>query len=199
MKIVTVTLGPFATNSHFASQDGSTYILFDAGFQPDELLQAAQDQDMQVAAIFVTHGHGDHICGVEWLRRELRCPLYFPVGDSVLATGEFYGVHYDLPQPDVLVSGGERLGIAGMDVEVLSVPGHSPGHVAYRIGKDLFSGDCIFRGSVGRTDLQHADWAQLHTSLVQLLELPDETTIHPGHGPSTTIGREREENPFLDF
>lgn len=199
MKVVTVTLGPFSMNSHFASQDGGAVILFDAGFQPDELLRVAQEQDMRVAGICVTHGHGDHIVGVEWLRQELGCPLYFPQADRLLATGEFYGVRYDPPQPDILLSGGERIEIAGMDIEVLSVPGHSPGHLAYRIGADLFSGDCIFQGSVGRTDLPHADWAQLHASLLRLLELPDETIIYPGHGPVTTIGREREENPFLAF
>lgn len=198
MRVLTVTLGPFQMNSHFACLEGSRAILFDAGHQPDELLRFAEAQALRIGAILITHGHGDHIVGAEWLRREVGCPLYFPEGDRILVTGSFYGVTYDPPQPDVLVRGGEQIEVLGLGIDVLSVPGHSPGHVAYRIGRDLFSGDCLFRGSVGRTDLEHADWRVLRASLERLLDLPDDTIVHPGHGPDTTIGRERFDNPFLE-
>lgn len=199
MEVRTATKGPFATNSHFVYRDAGQVILVDAGFQPEELLQAADEQSLRVAAILITHGHGDHMMGAEWLRRAIGCPLYFPKGDMVLVTGSFMGVSYDPPQPTKLLRGGERLQFAQMEIEVLAVPGHSPGHLAYRIGDAIFSGDCLFRGSVGRTDLPHADGAQLQRSLQALLQLPDATTVYPGHGPVTSIGRERRDNPFLEF
>jgi len=100
--------------------------------------------------------------------------------------------------PQVLLEGGERLALAGVELDVLSVPGHSPGHLAYSTDGNLFSGDVLFAGSVGRTDLPGGDWPTLIASIGSLLaELPAEAAVHPGHGPSTTLGSERATNPFL--
>lgn len=192
-----VTQGPFATNSYFAYVDPLQALLVDAGFEPEALLRNAQEQGLRVAAVLITHGHGDHMIGAQWVREKIGCPLYFPEGDLVLVTGSFAGVRYDPPQPTDLLRGGERLQLGGLEVGVMSVPGHSPGHLAYRIGDAIFSGDCLFRGSVGRTDLPYADPEQLQESLRALLQIPDATTVYPGHGPITTIGRERRDNPFL--
>ncbi len=197
MEIQAAVFGPFATNCYFVWTDPRAALLIDAGFMPGALARKAVQLSLQVRAILITHGHGDHIVGAEELRQRFACPLYYPEGDLFLATGDFYGEQYEIPQPTQLVRGGERLSLGGMEIDVLSVPGHSPGHVAYRIGDDLFSGDCLFRDSIGRFDLAGSDEAELYRSLQRLLALGDDVQVHPGHGPATQIGRERHENPFL--
>lgn len=197
MEIRNATFGPFSTNCYLVWQHPAEALLIDAGYLPEAISAKARSLGLSIRAILITHGHGDHMLGAETLRQTLGCPLYYPEADLPYATGEFLGETYPVPRPDHLLRGGETLEICGLRVEVLPVPGHTPGHVAFGIGDDLFSGDCLFYDSIGRTDLAGGDTQTLYRSLAALLTLPAGTRVHPGHGPSTTIGRERDENPFL--
>ncbi len=197
MEIRNATFGPFSTNCYLVWQEPEHAILIDAGYLPEAIAAKARSLGLKIEAILITHGHGDHMLGAETLRQMLACPLYYPERDLPYATGEFLGETYPVPKPDQLLQGGERLELCGLAIDVLAVPGHTPGHLAFRIGDDIFAGDCLFYDSIGRTDLEGGDTETLYRSLARLLELPDETRVHPGHGPGTTIGRERLENPFL--
>ena len=156
------------------------------------------------AGILVTHGHFDHLLGVADLAEGTGAPVHMPEGERMLletpdARHTPPGIALRAYTPDVLLAGGETVDVAGIAFEVLAVPGHSPAHVAYHADGCLFSGDVLFAGSVGRTDLPGADWETLLASIRSLVDtLPAETVVYPGHGPITTLGDELARNPFLE-
>jgi hydroxyacylglutathione hydrolase len=192
----TYTLGPTQTNCYVirASPEAAEAVVVDPGY---EGVQPSQ----RVAAILVTHCHWDHLGGIAALAEATGAPVCMPDSEAaVLENPEaFYpGRQLRSYNPDVRLEGGETFEVGGITFETLSVPGHSPGHVAYATDGVLFSGDVLFAGSVGRTDLPFADWDQLVESIRLLFDrLPPETVVYPGHGPQTTLGVERERNPFL--
>jgi hydroxyacylglutathione hydrolase len=192
----TYALGPTQTNCYVvrATTDASEAVVVDPGY---EGLQPEQD----VAAILVTHCHWDHLGGIAALAEASGAPVYMPEREAAVLENPqaFYPGQPIRPySPDVRLQGDETFEVGGITFETLSVPGHSPGHVAYLTDDALFSGDVLFAGSVGRTDLPFADWDQLVESIRLLFErLPPETVVFPGHGPQTTLGAERERNPFL--
>ena len=192
----TYALGPTQTNCYVvrATTDASEAVVVDPGY---EGLQPEQD----VAAILVTHCHWDHLGGIAALAEASGAPVYMPEREAAVLENPqaFYPGQPIRPySPDVRLQGDETFEVGGITFETLSVPGHSPGHVAYLTDDALFSGDVLFAGSVGRTDLPFADWDQLVESIRLLFErLPPETVVYPGHGPQTTLGAERERNPFL--
>jgi len=201
------TVGPVAENCFFAARDGETAaIVIDPGEEAERLIEALDDLGLSAEAILLTHTHFDHVGAVAPLARHTGAPVYCPeLEKQVLADIMSY-----VPWPgfgpfesydaDELVSGGEQLQLAGFDIDVLFTPGHSPGHVTYSIPAEqaMFSGDVLFQGSIGRTDLPGGDTQTLMSTLADLVErLPDETVVYPGHMGVTTIGRERAENPFL--
>ena len=154
------------------------------------------------AGILVTHGHWDHLVGVAELAEGTGAPVYMAEGERALLEDpdRFTPPSISLRSytPDVLLRGGEAIEVAGIEFDVLSVPGHSPAHLAYHADGSLFSGDVLFAGSVGRTDLPGADWDTLVASIRSLVRAyPPETTVYPGHGPATTLGDEVARNPFL--
>jgi glyoxylase-like metal-dependent hydrolase (beta-lactamase superfamily II) len=153
-------------------------------------------------AILITHGHWDHLVGVADLAEATGAPVYMAEDERALLEdiNSFAPASVRLRgyTPDVLLQGDETLELAGVTFETIRVPGHSPGHLAYHADGCLFSGDVLFAGSVGRTDLPGADWETLVASIRTLTDrFPPDTVVYPGHGPETTLGAELARNPFL--
>jgi len=207
MDVRTFTVGPVQENCHIARRDGAREaIVIDPGEEADRLLEAIEALELEVKAILLTHTHFDHVGAVAPVARatgaEVWCPeIEVPVLADIMRYVPWAGFGpYESYDADHTVAGGETLQLAGLDIDVLFTPGHSPGHVTYWVPDEqtAFPGDVLFAGSIGRTDLPGADTATLMQSLATLLEtLPDETVVHPGHMQDTTIGRERATNPFL--
>jgi glyoxylase-like metal-dependent hydrolase (beta-lactamase superfamily II) len=150
--------------------------------------------------ILVTHTDVDHIGGVAALADGTGAEVWAPAGEvEALRSGETRGGRRVPPHdPAHLVTGGDAIVVAGIPFEVVDIPGHSAGHVAFHHEGELFSGDLLFAGSIGRFDLEGGDWETLLASVRSLLDrFPPETIVHPGHGPATTLGHELETNPFL--
>jgi hydroxyacylglutathione hydrolase len=201
------TVGPVAENCYVARIDGSDRALVvDPGDEPDRILSAVEELGVTVDAILVTHCHFDHVGAVAPVAEATGAPVYCPeieapVLADIMSWVPWPGIGpYESYVADETVAGGERLSLAGLEIDVLFTPGHSPGHVTYAIPERdvLFSGDVLFKGSVGRTDLPGGDWPTLLDSIGTLVEgYPPETTVYPGHMAVTTLGDERATNPFL--
>jgi glyoxylase-like metal-dependent hydrolase (beta-lactamase superfamily II) len=171
-------------------------IVIDPGGDPALL----GEDGVETAAILITHSDVDHIAGVAELAEWSGADVWMPEAEAdALRTGDTRGGYDVRPyQPEHLVKGGDTIEIAGLALDVVDVPGHSAGHVAYHVDGKLFSGDLLFAGSVGRVDLTGGDWEQLVGSIRGLVErFGADTEVYPGHGEVTTLGRELETNPFL--
>jgi hydroxyacylglutathione hydrolase len=198
-------LGPISTNCYVVRSEQvspEAAVVDPSGDAATIRLELAR-KGTGCAGILVTHSHWDHILGLADLAEGTGAPVYGPEGESdVLEQPNSYfaglGVSLRGWKPDTLLAGGETIEVAGISFEVLAVPGHSPGHIAYHADGVLLSGDVLFAGSVGRTDLPRGDWDELLASIRMLSDrFPPETVVYPGHGPATTIGAELQRNPFL--
>lgn len=197
-------LGPIGTNCYLVRADAAATeaVVVDPSGTAEEILGRLRELGAGCDAILVTHGHWDHLLGVAGLAEATGAPVHMPAVERVLLEDAAAFTPPTVPirswVPDVLVAGGDVLTLAGVEFRVLDVPGHSPGHVAYLTDGCAFSGDVLFSGSVGRTDLPGADWETLLGSLGRLLdEAPPDTVVYSGHGPETTLGAELDTNPFL--
>ena len=197
-------LGPIQTNCYVvrASAAAPAAVVVDPGGEAPELLLQLERLGASCAAILVTHGHFDHVGGVADLADSTDAPVYMPEGerDRLERYSEFApaGVPGRPHTPDHLLEGGETIEVAGLAFECVSIPGHSPAHIAFYVDGHLFSGDLLFAGSVGRVDLPGGNWDTLLDSVRTLTDrYPPETIVYPGHGPRTTLGAELERNPFL--
>lgn len=202
-----LTVGPVQENCFIVRAEGSERaVMVDPGDEPEKLLGAAKDLGVEIEAIILTHTHFDHVGAVAPVARATGAPVYCPELETVVLANIMDFVPWPGFGPfesytaDHTVSGGEALELAGLTFDVLFTPGHSPGHVTYAVrGEDtLLSGDVLFRGSVGRTDLPGGDWPTLLSSLDLLVSsFAAETAVYPGHMGITTLGRERATNPVL--
>ena len=199
-----LTLGPLSTNCYVVRRDDASpeAVVVDPSGSASEIRLALASLGSRCVAILVTHCHFDHVLGLADLAEGTGAAVHAPaVERAVFENPESFtpaGIVVRPCTPDVLLEGGEQLDLAGVRFDVLSAPGHSPGHLAYATDGNAFSGDVLFAGSVGRTDLPGGDWPTLVDSIRSLAAtLPPDTTVHPGHGPSTTLGAELATNPFL--
>jgi len=198
------TVGPLQENCYLVRREGSDRaLLIDPGDEAPRLQAAMEELGVEPEAILLTHTHFDHIGAVAPLARATGAPVYCPREElPVLADpSAFFGAMFGPVEgweAEHALDGGQRLQLAGFDVDVVATPGHSPDHVTFVIDGALFSGDVLFQGSIGRTDLPGADHETLMESIAGLLErFDDDTRVHPGHMGLTTLGRERATNPFL--
>jgi hydroxyacylglutathione hydrolase len=202
------TVGPVQENCFIVREQGSEQALIvDPGDEADRILEALGALNIsQVDAILLTHTHFDHIGAVAPVAKATGAPVYCPELETFVLANIMDFVPwpgfgpFESYEADETVKGGETLQLAGLTIDVIFTPGHSPGHVTYAIrGEDsLFSGDVLFQGSVGRVDLPGGDWPTLLGSIDALVsKFPAETTVYPGHIGITTLGRERASNPFL--
>jgi hydroxyacylglutathione hydrolase len=202
-----LTVGPVAENCFVLCREGSEQALIvDPGEEPDRILAAVDEMGVKVEAILITHCHFDHIGAVEPVAKATGAPVYcpeieVPILANIMAFVPWEGFGpFESYEADETVKGGETLELAGLKLDVVFTPGHSPGHVTYSIREEnaIFSGDVLFQGSVGRVDLPGSDGPTLMRSLQTLVAShPPETTVYPGHMGTTTLAAERATNPFL--
>jgi hydroxyacylglutathione hydrolase len=207
LEVEMLTVGQIGENCFlFRRQDSDKLLIVDPGEEAERILAAVEASGASVEAILLTHCHFDHIGAVAPVARATGAPVYCPEIEvpmlaDIMAYVPWEGFGpYESYEADEVVRGGETLELAGMEIEVLFTPGHSPGHVTYAVKGEptIFSGDVLFQGSVGRVDLPGGDGPTLLASIGRLLDAyPEETVVHPGHMGLTTLGAERASNPFL--
>jgi hydroxyacylglutathione hydrolase len=207
MDVRMFTVGPVAENTYIFRRDGSDRALIvDPGEEPDKLLGAIDALGVKLDGILLTHTHFDHVGAVAPIAKATGAEVWVPelekpVLADIMSFVPWPGFGpFESWDAEHTVSGGETLELAGFEIDVIFTPGHSPGHVSFSIADEgaLFSGDVLFQGSVGRTDLPGGDWPTLLDSIRGLVEtLPEETRVYPGHMGLTTLGAERASNPFL--
>ncbi|HUK98982.1 MAG TPA: MBL fold metallo-hydrolase [Gaiellaceae bacterium] len=198
----TFVMGPFRSNCYVVrgERGASEAVVIDPGDDPTPLRLELARMGARTGGILVTHTDVDHVAGVADLADGTGSEVWAPAAEvEALRAGETRGGMRVSPHdPAHTVSGGDEITIAGITFEVLDVPGHSAGHVAFLAEGELFSGDLLFAGSVGRVDLAGGDWDTLLDSVRGLVgRLPADTIVHPGHGPATTLGQELQTNPYL--
>lgn len=206
LKIGRIVMGICQTNCYFVYEEGRTdVIVFDPADKGDYIYNALKEKGFSVTAIFLTHGHFDHIWGVEKLKELSGVKVYAYEGEKELLESAALNVSQNAGRAceikvDVYVRDGEKITVSGMSCRLIATPGHTQGSCCYYFekAKILVSGDTLFQESVGRTDLPTGSMSSLVRSVKEkLMSLPEDVKVYPGHGESTTIGHEREYNPFL--
>ena len=204
MIIKKLVVGPLEENSYVAADEKTKQALvIDPGDEPDRIIELIKNNAFEVKAIICTHAHFDHIGAVGDVKKVTGAKVLIHESDMELYRGAkdqaaFWGYDLDdIPEPDTFLNEGDEVRIGNLTFKVLHTPGHSPGGICLYGEGVVFTGDTLFHGSVGRTDFHGGDMAKLKESFKRLLGLPEDTTVFSGHGPETTIGREKRENFFI--
>ena len=192
MQVFTLPLGAYQTNTYIVVNDGRCVVI-DPGYEPETIHRFLESNGLTADAIFLTHGHFDHVGGVKGLVERLGCPVYIHEAElsmpEAMTAGPLYYTH--------TYGEGDRIEKAGLSFRVLHTPGHTPGSVCLMAEDVCFSGDTLFAGSCGRTDLPGGDWATIRRSLYRLTQMENDLTVYPGHGESTTLAAEKRYNPYM--
>ncbi len=202
MKIKTLAMGSIGTNCYVVSDDAGNAVIIDCDGDPRPLYFYISEFNLKPTHILLTHGHFDHIGAVEAVKEKYGSKVVagkdeFGILTDPAANCSIYGGGAITVLPDELVSDGDSIIVGDMKFDVLFTPGHTEGSLCYILGDNIFSGDTLFQGSCGRTDLATGDWSTILRSLKLLRDLPGDYTVYPGHGPSTTMEIERCSNPFM--
>ncbi len=204
IKVRSVTTGPFQENTYFIGlEKPQECLIIDPGDETDVLIKEIESYGKPVAML-CTHAHLDHIGSAHALKKKYECPVYMhqqdkPVLDWFEDSRTLFGLD-PAPKPEIdeWITTEDDLSFGDLTIKVMHTPGHTPGSTCYKIDGHVFTGDTLFAGTVGRTDLPGGSWDELNASLTRLIKtLPHETIIHSGHGPDTTMAVEKEQNPFL--
>ena len=194
LQIKTLPLGAYQTNCYLVWGDSQdSCVVIDPGFEPQTVLLAAQKLGKTIEAIFLTHGHFDHVGAVKEIAADTHCKVYLCALDLTMPPQLTAGTLYYTDT----YSEGDEITAAGLTFRVLHTPGHTQGSVCLLTQGHMFSGDTLFAGSCGRTDLPGGSWETIQRSLRRLAQLEDDLIVHPGHGDSTTLTNERMYNPYM--
>ncbi len=205
MIIDKLVVSPLQENCYIVGDEESQQgVVIDPGDEAPRIIARVAELGLTVRHVINTHGHVDHIAAAQDVKEVLGAKFYLHPGDTMyldetVEHAKMFGIsEARMPTVDVPLHDGDDIAIGNLTITVIHAPGHSPGGCLLQIGSDVFCGDLIFAGSIGRTDLPGGDYATIIESLEgKILSLPDDTRLHPGHGPSTTVAVERQYNPFL--
>nr|WP_026689278.1 MBL fold metallo-hydrolase [Alteribacter aurantiacus] len=209
MEVIQMPLGPLQTNGYLLHNERKEAIMIDPGGNPEKVLSFLENEQLNLMAIVLTHAHFDHIGGINGILEQRKVPVYvhkkeeeWLIDPAKNGSGRFAGITPIIVNGNIdTIEGDKEFQIGSFVFHMLETPGHSPGSVSFYLPEEsvIFSGDVLFQGSVGRTDLPGGNTDTLLKSIHdKLLVLPDETIVANGHGPATTIGDEKESNPFLN-
>lgn len=202
MKIKILAMGSIGTNCYVISDDAGTTAIIDCDGDPRPLFDYIAQNNLNPTHILLTHGHADHIGSVDLVKEKYGCKVLaakeeMPVLTDPAANCSLYAGGELTLIPDAFVADGDVVTVGDLKFQVMLTPGHTMGSLCYLLEDNIFSGDTLFQGSCGRTDLATGDWGTILRSLKRLRDLPGDYTVYPGHGPSTTLGIERSSNPYM--
>ena len=205
MEVIKIVLGPIETNTYLVlNEDTLETVIIDPACVSDALVSAIDSEGLIPRAILLTHGHFDHVSGIDQLRDKYGIKVYVHKLDAAMITNaeqnlaSFFGTTNSLRPPDETFEDGETVGVAGMCFKVIHTPGHTSGSVCFQTGSALFTGDTLFNMSIGATDFPGGDYETLKDSLSKLVEVVNtDYIVYPGHGASSSFFYERANNPYL--
>lgn len=193
MKLHRLTVGPLQTNCYLVADESGACAVIDPGDEPEKILAYAREHGLRICAVLLTHGHFDHVGGVRAIAQATACPVWMHEKDLTLRTAMTVAAPYYTD----LYAEGDEVAVGSLRFLVMETPGHTPGSVCLLCENTLFTGDTLFAGSCGRTDLPGGSWEQMTASLKRLAAIPENLWVLPGHGETSTLDSEKKYNPYL--